>query len=186
LDASVSDIELINKCLSGEHDAFSELVSRYKRLIFKVVYNIINNENEVNDISQEVFLKIYKSLGSYNPEYKFSTWIVRIATNQCLDIVRKKKVDSVPIEEVTEVASRGNTPEEFYIQKEKSRMVRDAVSELPEKYRIPIILFHQNGLSYEEMMKVMNEPITIIKNRLYRARLMLKGKLLSDRKEGAL
>lgn len=90
------------------------------------------------------------------------------------------------MEEVAEVASRGNTPEECYIQKEKSKIVRDAVSELPEKYRIPIILFHQNGLSYEEMTNVMNEPITIIKNRLYRARLMLKGKLLSDRKEGAL
>ncbi len=186
MDPSVSDIELVNRCIKGNQDAFSELVSRYKRLVFKVVYNIINNEQEVNDISQEVFLKVYKNLKAYNPEYKFSTWIVKIATNHCLDIVRKKKVDALPIDEAIDVSDKKDTPEEFYIRKEKVERIREAISELPEKYRVPIILFHQNGLSYEEMTNIMNEPITIIKNRLYRARLMLKGKLVPEGKEGAL
>ncbi|MDP4180034.1 MAG: sigma-70 family RNA polymerase sigma factor [Bacillota bacterium] len=186
MDPAISDVELINRCIKGDQDAFSEIVSRYKRLVFKVVFNIINNEHEVNDISQEVFLKVYKNLRSYNPEYKFSTWIVKVATNHCLDTVRKKKVDSLSIEEAADVSDKNDTPEESYIRKEKVQRIREAISELPEKYRVPIILFHQNGLSYEEMMKVMNEPITIIKNRLYRARLMLKGKLIPEGKEGTL
>lgn len=90
------------------------------------------------------------------------------------------------IDDAIDVSDKRDTPEEFYIRKEKVEKIREAISELPEKYRIPIILFHQNGLSYEEMTNIMNEPITIIKNRLYRARLMLKGKLAPERKEGAL
>lgn len=186
MEASVSDVELIDKCLNGNSEAFSELVSRYKRLIYKVVYNIINNEQEVNDISQEVFLKIYKSLHTYNSEYKFSTWAVKIATNYCLDVVRKKKIETLPIDEAEGVSSNSNTPEAHYIDKERSQRINQAVSELPDKYRIPIILFHQNGLSYEELMRVLNEPMSIIKNRLYRARLMLREKLIHDRREGAL
>jgi len=186
VDPSVSDIELVNKCIKGNHEAFSELVTRYKKLVFKVVFNIINNEQEVNDVSQEVFLKVYKNLKAYNPEYKFSTWIIKIATNHCQDIVRKKKIDSVSIDDAINVSDKRDTPEESFIRKEKVEKIREAISELPEKYRIPIILFHKNGLSYEEMTNVMNEPITIIKNRLYRARLMLKDKLVPERKEGAL
>ncbi len=186
LEASTSDIELINRSINGDQEAFSEMVSRYKRLIFKVIYNMINNEQEVNDIAQEVFLKIYKSLERYNPEYKFSTWAVKIATNYCLDMLRKKRIETLPIDEVEGVSGNIDTPETYYIDKERNQRIREAVSKLPEKYRLPIILFHQNGLSYEELVKVLNEPMTIIKNRLYRARLMLREKLLTDRKEGAL
>lgn len=181
-----SDYELIQQCLSGRQECFEELVTRYKKLVYSVVYNLIKDKEEVNDISQEVFIRIYKSLDRYNPEFKFSTWIARISTNLCLDILRKKKVDSTPIEEIEGVASGMDTPEASYINKERSEQIRKAISELPEKYRIPIVLFHQNGLSYEEMTRVLNEPMTIIKNRLYRARLLLKEKLMQGRKEEAL
>lgn len=182
----VSDIELINQCLAGRQEAFEEIVSRYKKLIYSVVYNMISDKQEVNDISQEVFIRIYKSLDRYNPEYKFSTWAVRISTNYCLDILRKKKVESVPIDEVIGVSSGVDTPEIKFINKERTLKIRKAISELPEKYRLPIILFHQNGLSYEEMTKVLGEPMSIIKNRLYRARLLLRDKLSKDRKEEVL
>lgn len=182
----LTDYELVKKCLDGDQDAFSELVSRYKKLIYTVVYNMIHDNQEVNDISQEVFVRIYKSLDKYNPEYKFSTWSVKIATNLCLDILRKKKVDQVSIDEIGEMTSKNNTPEEEYINKEKKKLIWKAVSDLPEKYRVPIILFHQDGLSYEEITKVVNEPMTVIKNRLYRARLMLREKLSQQRKEESL
>lgn len=181
-----SDYELVQKCLSGEREVFSELVTRYKKLVFSVVYNMISDKQEINDISQEVFIRIYKSLNRYNPEYKFSTWVVKITTNLCLDMIRKKKVDSMPIEEIEGVSSDCDTPEEQFISRERSDRIKKAIQELPEKYRVPIILFHKNGLSYEEMMKVLNEPMTIIKNRLYRARLMLREKLMESRKEEAL
>ncbi|MCX8131345.1 MAG: sigma-70 family RNA polymerase sigma factor [Clostridia bacterium] len=181
-----SDLELVQKCLSGEQEVFSEIVTRYKKLIYSVVYNMISDKQEVNDISQEVFIRIYKSLDKYNPEYKFSTWAVKIATNLCLDILRKKKVDSVSIDEVIDISSSVDTPETRYIKKEKSEIIRQAIAELPDKYRVPILLFHQNGLSYEEITEILKEPMTIIKNRLYRARLMLREKLESQRKEEVL
>ncbi|MCX7748678.1 MAG: sigma-70 family RNA polymerase sigma factor [Clostridia bacterium] len=181
-----SDYEIIKRCLKGNQEAFSELVARYKKLIYSVVYNMIQDKEEVNDISQEVFIKIYLSLDRYNPEYKFSTWAVKIATNYCLDVLRKKKVDSTPIEEIESVSTDADTPEDRYIKKERRKQIQKAVMDLPEKYRVPIVLFHQNGLSYDEMTKVLDEPMTIIKNRLYRARMMLKEKLLPKGKEEVL
>ncbi|HHW48710.1 MAG TPA: sigma-70 family RNA polymerase sigma factor [Clostridiaceae bacterium] len=181
-----SDHELVRRCLAGSQDSFAELVTRYKKLIYGVVYNMINDKEEANDVSQEAFLRIYKALARYNPEYKFSTWAVKIATNLCLDILRKKKHDSMPIEEIENASNDADTPEESYLKKERLELIRKAVSELPDKYRIPIILFHQNGLSYEEITKVLGEPMTIVKNRLYRARLMLKEKLSEERKEEIL
>jgi len=182
----MTDYELVKRCLAGDQDSFAEIVTRYKKLIYSVVYNMIPDKQEVNDISQEVFLRIYKSLDRYNPEYKFSTWSVKITTNFCLDILRKKRVDSVPIEEIEGVSSNASTPEERYLKREKSARIREAIASLPEKYRLPIVLFHQNGLSYEEMAKALDEPMTIIKNRLYRARLMLRKILSYDRKEEVL
>lgn len=180
-----SDIQLIKQCLDGDHQAFAELVARYKKLIYSVVYNMLSDKQEVNDVAQEVFLRIYKSMSQYNPEYKFSTWSVRIATNLCLDILRKKRIDYVPIEEFSGIPGNIDTPEAEYIKMERKQRVRDAVSGLEEKYRVPIVLFHQNGLSYDEISRVLNEPMSIVKNRIYRARLMLKEKL-SDGKEEVL
>lgn len=182
----LSDYEIIKQCLNGRREVFSELVSRYKKLIYSVVYNMLPDKQEVNDVAQEVFIRLYKNLNKYNPEYKFSTWAVRIATNLCLDILRKKKVDSTPIEEVETMAGNFDTPEERYLDKERRERIQKAVDELPEKYRVLIVLYHQNGLSYEEMCRVLNKPMTIIKNRLYRARLMLREKLLAERKEEIL
>lgn len=182
----ITDIELINRTLNGEQEAFSELVTRYKRLVYSIVYNIVRNREESDDVSQEVFLRVYKALDRYNPEYKFSTWIAKITTNLCMDIMRKKKPETMPIEDAIGVSTDEETPEESYLRTEKSERIRWAIASLPEMYRIPIILFHQNGLSYEEMMKVLNEPMTIIKNRLYRARLLLREKLAEGRKEGLM
>jgi len=180
------DAELIKRTLDGDNDAFAELVTRYKKLIYNVIYNMIDNREEVNDIAQEVFIKIYRSLGKYNLEYKFSTWSVRIATNHCVDVLRKKKADEISIDEAIGVSSNFDTPEEDYLKKEKRQRINYELSKLPDKYRIPLILFHKNGLSYEEISQILNEPMSIIKNRLYRARLMLKEALSSERKEGIL
>jgi len=181
-----SDIDIIRECLKGNKEIFSELVTRYKKLIYSVIYNMVEDKEEVNDIAQEVFIRIYKALDRYNPEYKFSTWAVKIATNLCMDIHRKKKINSVPIDDALDVPNNFDTPESKYINMEQARILREAVDSLPEKYRVPVMLFHNNGLSYEEIIKVLNEPMTIIKNRIYRARLMLKEKLMNERKEEVL
>ncbi|TYQ17663.1 UNVERIFIED_CONTAM: RNA polymerase sigma-70 factor (ECF subfamily) [Acetivibrio alkalicellulosi] len=180
------DIVLIERCIKGESHLFAEIVERYKKLIYNIIYNMINNKDEVNDIAQEVFIRIYKSLSRYNKEYKFSTWAAKIATNYCYDMLRKKKFECIPIEEVSNVQMDNDSPEDQYIKKERRERINDELMNLPEKYRILIVLFHKNGLSYEEMSQVLDEPMSIIKNRMYRARLMLKDKLSSERKEGIL
>jgi RNA polymerase sigma-70 factor (ECF subfamily) len=178
---SLSDYELIKLCLTGEDDAFAELIGRYKNNLARVIYNLIRNRDEVSDLLQEVFIKIYKSLRQYNPEYKFSAWSARIAVNLCLDQLRRQKPLPVSLENGPEFRDNSDTPEDVYLKKEAQRRLGQALDELPEKYRIPLILYHQNGLTYQEMVTVLELPLTIVKNRLYRARLMLREKLTAGK-----
>ena len=182
----IPDVILIKKCIEGDTQAFSEMVRRYKKLIYNIIYNIIYNKDEVNDAAQEVFIKIYKSLDKYNPQYKFSTWCAKIATNYCYDLLKKKRVECVPIENAYGLHNQEDSPESSYIKREQRDRINHEIMKLPEKYRILLILYHKNGLSYEEMSQVLDEPMSIIKNRIYRARLMLKNKLASEGKEGII
>lgn len=181
-----SDIDVINRCINGDKNAFSILVTRYKKLVYSIVHNVLYNKDELNDVSQEVFIRVYKNLNKYNPEYKFSTWIVKITTNLCLDKNKKKKIETTVLEDYHNNIKDGKTPETECVKKEIKENIFKAIKELPDKYKLPIILFHQNNLTYEEIMKVLNEPMSIVKNRLYRGRQMLKEKLYPEKKEGLL
>jgi RNA polymerase sigma factor (sigma-70 family) len=180
-----SDGELVKRCLSGERDVFAEILLRYKRLVYSTIYNFMGSSPDVNDLFQEVFLRIFKSLGRYDPEYQFSTWAMKITTNVCIDRMRQKRPEHAAIEEIEELGDDRPNPEDEYLARERAERIRKAVRELPEDYRTPVILFHQQGLSYEAMVEVLGQPMTIIKNRLYRARVMLRDKLRPDREEGA-
>lgn len=181
----LNDADLIHECIKNDK-AFEYLVKKYKNLVYSVVYNVIYDKNEVFDVSQEVFIRVYKNLDKYNPEYKLSTWIVKISTNLCLDINRKKKIDSFPIDEVKFYLGDYITPEDEFLKKEQKLQIHKVIDELPEKYRIPIILYHKNNLTYEDITKVINQPMSIVKNRIYRARLLLRKKLMGRGKEEAL
>jgi RNA polymerase sigma-70 factor (ECF subfamily) len=181
LDAS--DIDIINQCLAGNVDSFEILVERYKRIIYNTAYRMMGNKEEAEDVSQEAFLRIYNSLARYNPEYKFTTWALKITTNLCLDSLRKRKGETVPIDDGFELRDNSDTPEEEYIRKENQRLVQNAINKLPGKYKEFLILFHQRNLSYQEIMDVTGESLTIVKNRLYRARQMLKEELIKAEKE---
>jgi RNA polymerase sigma factor (sigma-70 family) len=172
-----TDSELVQECLAGGGDSFEELVARYKKLVYSVIYKFTRDNEEANDLSQEVFIKIYKSLGKYDPQYKFSTWAVKVATNICLDSVRRKRLNTVSLDGMENRTGSANTPEERFIRKERSMAVREAISELPEIYRLPIILYHQKGMSYREIADALDKPMSIIKNRIFRARLVLKESL---------
>lgn len=183
---ALTDAELVSQCVNGDSSAFEEIVIRYKRLVYSVVYKMISDKEEVHDVCQEVFIRLYRSLDKYNPEFKMSTWIVKITSNLCLDTLRKKKQDTVTLDDAIGLSSEIDTPEEALIKHQRSQLIKKAVDELPDKYKVLIVLFHNRGMSYEEMTKILNEPMSIIKNRLYRARLMLKEKLESARKEEVL
>ncbi len=172
-----TDHELVMECLNGNNDAFSELVTRYKRLIYSVAYKFSRNDEDVNDMAQDAFIKIYKSLSRYDSQYKFSTWSVKVTTNICLDHVRRKKINSVSLDEIENFIGSGNSPEDQYLRKEHSQTVMNAINELPEIYRMPIIMYHQKGMSYKEIAEFLDKPMSIIKNRLFRARHALRENL---------
>lgn len=172
-----TDSELVKMCLNGDNEAFSELISRYKRLIYSVAYKFSKNEEEVNDMAQEAFIKIYRSLSRYDDQYKFSTWSVKVATNICLDHVRRRKPEAVSLQEVENFTGSGNFPEEYYLRKEKSQVLKDAIDDLPEIYRVPIVMYHQKGMSYKEIAEYLDKPMSIIKNRIFRARNTLRQNL---------
>jgi RNA polymerase sigma factor (sigma-70 family) len=182
LDAS--DIEIINQCIGGDVESFEHLVNRYKKLVFNTAYRMMGNREEAEDVTQEAFIRIYNSLSRYNPEFKFSTWALKITTNLCLDYLRKRKGETLPIDEQFNICDDEPNPEEQYVRKENQRMVLEAINKLPEKYKEFIILFHNRNLSYQEIMDITGESLTIVKNRLYRARQMLKEYLINADKEG--
>jgi RNA polymerase sigma factor (sigma-70 family) len=181
-----TDHDLVKACIKGDQQAFAEIVDRYKRLIYSIVYNLVKNKYDASDISQEVFLRIYKALDRYNPEYKFSTWAARITTNYCYDLLRKKRVEIADVDDIERYSGEEESPETIYLRNEKKIRIQMALDSLPDKYKIPIVLYHQKGMSYKEITEILKEPMSIIKNRIYRARIMLKDMIIKDREEGVL
>ena len=133
-----TDSELVRSCLTGNNDAFAELVSRYKRLIYSVAYKFTKENEEADDMAQEAFIKIYRSLSRYNDKYKFSTWCVKVATNVCLDHVRRKKLNCVSLEEIENfTVTDTDSPEEHYLRKEKRQVLQDAIDACPRSTGSP-------------------------------------------------
>ncbi|MCL2287060.1 MAG: RNA polymerase sigma factor [Firmicutes bacterium] len=175
-----TDMELIKQCLAGDQFGFEELVNRYKNLVYSIILRQTKNKEEANDLAQDVFLKIYRNLESYTSDFKFSTWVMRITSNHIIDQHRKKKMETVSYEAYT---SEGGTvgisasPEAEYIKQEQSERINKIISGLPEIYRVPVVLYHQHGLSYQEISDKTGEPVSKIKNRIFRGRKLLKGLL---------
>ena len=177
---SRTDLELINECLDGNQDCFSELYERYKNLVYSVVLRMTKDSEEAKDLVQDVFVKIYKNLSKYSSEFKFSTWVLRITSNHVIDHHRKKKFETISYEaHITEneIPTDLSSPESIYIKKEQTQRINKILADLPEIYRVPITLYHQQGLSYQEISDMINEPLSKVKNRIFRARKLLKMEL---------
>ena len=175
---NLSDFEVIRLCIEQDRDAFSEIVARYKNLVYSIVLRMVDNTDDANDMAQEVFIKAYKNLARYHPEFKFSTWIMRIATNHVIDFRRKRRLETVSMDEnpneTLTLPSQSNSPEGDLIQKEDSQQIKTLLNELPDIYKVPIVLFHQQGMSYQEISEVIQEPLSKVKNRIFRGRRLLK------------
>ena len=184
----MEDKAIIEKCLRGQSEYFEEIVNRYKRLIFSIILNYIKDKEQVEDIAQDVFIKIYNNLNKYNPEYKFSAWVAKITSNTCVDIIRKKSVISVSLDDAVEVKEvcKDSMPEEKYIANETKKLIDREIDKLPDKYKVPLLMFHRAGLKYDEIAQALDVPLTIVKNRIFRARKTLKEILEENRKEGML
>jgi len=179
-----TDNELVQAVLQGQTAAFDVLLERYKNLVYSVVLRMVSCREDANDNAQEVFIKIYRNLEKYSDEFKFSTWVIRIATNHVIDFRRRNKQAGMTDDLETAMDSGAATatvpsPEEAYIAKEQSQMLHTAIESLPDMYKIPIVLYHQQGLSYQEISEIVDEPMSKVKNRLFRARKILKENLMS-------
>jgi len=175
----LTDYEIIKTCQEGDPNAFSELVSRYKNLVYSIILRMVADKEEANDLAQEVFIKVYKNLDKYYPEFAFSTWIMRITTNHVIDTRRKKKHQTISLDERQDLVLGELSPEVRYIEKERAQNLKQIVENLPTMYKVPIILYHQQGLSYQEIANVIEEPLSKVKNRIFRGRKLLKADLLS-------
>ncbi len=171
----LSDYELILKTLNVDNSYFEEIINRYQNLVFYVINKMTVNKDEVADLSQDVFIKMYKNLDKYNPSYKFSTWVIKITSNHIIDMRRKKKFQLVELDTLFFDATKNeySAENEFMIQEELDTL-KSSIDALPEQYREPLQLYVYEGLSYQEISDNLDIPITKIKNRIFKARKLLK------------
>ncbi len=178
---NLTDGELIVNAISGREDGFEELVRRYQRPITNYVYRMLNNYDASLDVTQEVFIKVYNSLSRYSSDYKFSTWLYRIAHNAAIDYMRRNSVIQTSIEAENadgsyqiQIESPNPTPEQERERSEWRTEIESVVRCLPTVYRELILLRHSQDLSYDEIAEITNLPLGTVKNRLFRAREMMR------------
>jgi RNA polymerase sigma-70 factor (ECF subfamily) len=169
-NSSALDGQLVKNTLEGDKDAFAALIRKYENPIYSFSYRMIGDREEAKDATQEIFIKVWCSLKSYKPEYKFSSWLYKIATNNCIDKLKKRKPSQALDHELQDTQ---RTDEDFE-QKETQKEVQSALTELPYKYRAILILKYLQGFSIEEIGKMTNTPVNTVKVRLHRGRRMLR------------
>lgn len=182
-DKAKKDLELVERAKSGDQSAYTAIMARYREPIFYLVMKMIRNESDAEDLSIEAFEKAFKKLDQYTPQYAFSTWLFRIATNHCIDFIRKKKLKTTSIDEAIEdnkggsyriqVDGKSKDPEEKYIEKQKIKLMREIVTKLDEPYQTLVDMRYFKELSYEEIASERDIPLGTVKAQLFRARALL-------------
>lgn len=180
-------IKIITEIKNGNINVFEEIIKKYEKLVFSIAFKLIGNYDEAMDLTQEVFLRVFKFIDKYNLEYKFSTWIVKITINLYKDKVKLKKrnltvnLQSLISEEeenkkYDEQFVEKSKPDEIAENKIKSEKIWEIVNQLPKNYKIVIILYFWNEYSYEEIAQVLELPIGTVKSRIKRAKIYLVEK----------
>jgi RNA polymerase sigma-70 factor (ECF subfamily) len=179
---TLTDGDLIVASVGGRSDSFEELVRRYQRPITGYVFRIVGEYEASLDVTQEVFIKVYNSLSKYSAEYKFSTWLYRIAHNAAVDHLRRNSVSQQSLEAENadgtfelQIESRLASPEQDHERSQWRSEIEVVVELLPAAYKELIVLRHGQDLSYDEIAEVTGLPLGTVKNRLFRAREMMRG-----------
>jgi RNA polymerase sigma-70 factor (ECF subfamily) len=169
------DNELVERTKVGDLRSYEELVRRYERLVGRVVYPYAGSDAAVEDLVQETFLRAYDRLQTFNPEYRFKTWLLAIANNLGIDTLRRRRdvVEFNP--ELHAPLTRG--PEAAAVDTDRARSVQDSVMALPETYSVPLVLRYAESLTYAEIAEILDITVPALKSRLFRARNMLAEKL---------
>jgi RNA polymerase sigma-70 factor (ECF subfamily) len=176
-----TDPELVATATTGVEASFEELVRRYQRPISAYVYRMVGDYEAALDLTQEIFIKVYGSLARYRSEFKFSTWIYKIAHNSAVDHLRRNAGRERSLSSGIEgdqydlpIESGSLSPEQESERKERRLEIESVVRSLPNAYRELIVLRHSQDLTYEEIVEVTGLPLGTVKNRLFRAREMMR------------
>jgi RNA polymerase sigma-70 factor (ECF subfamily) len=185
-----TDHDLIALARTGSERAYRELLDRYQRPVFSLVYRMVRDRELAEDLAQETFVKVFTHLESFNPKYKLSSWIFKIASNLAIDSLRRKELETVSLDgsrhaetadevEATRITveSRDESPEEFLEAKELGAEIEQAIAQLRPEYRTAILLRHVEGRPYEEISDIMGIPLGTVKTYIHRARSELRETL---------
>jgi RNA polymerase sigma-70 factor (ECF subfamily) len=183
----VDDRELVAFAVDGRESAFREILTRYERPVFSLVYRMVRDRSLAEDLAQEAFIKAFKAVDRYDPKYKFSSWIFKIANNLTIDHLRKRKLDTVSIDgspHATDAEQRAQTrlviestdedPLEYVQNRELGSQIERAIGLLRPEYKTAVLLRHVEGYAYEEIADIMEVPLGTVKTYLHRARKELK------------
>ncbi len=174
-----SDQALLERYRNGDRAAFTELVVRYQRPLYNAAFWVLRSVEDANDITQIVFLKVAEQLDDYDPQYKFFSWIYRIAVNESLNLLRRNKREEALDDDVDLPGSERNNPESQFGEAEVSRRIRSALMSLPTNDRIVLSLRHFSECSYQEIGQILDLDEKTVKSRLFEARHRLRD-LLKD------
>ncbi len=180
-DKAQQDLELVNSAISGDQKAYAKLLSRYRDSIYFMLLKMVNNPDDADDLTIEAFGKAFKNINQYTPNFAFSTWLFKIATNNCIDFIRKRRGGiTVPIEhtygeEVIAIPIQTDEldPEESLISQQKALLMREIVTKLKPRYRKLVEMRYFQELSYEEISEQLELPIGTVKAQLFRSRELL-------------
>ena len=175
------DFVLVQLATRGDQKAYAELMGRYRDAIYYMLLKMVNNSSDAEDLTIEAFGKAFKNIQQYTPNYAFSTWLFKIATNNCIDFIRKKKATTISLDQndhdedkaPTDIMAPVLDPEETMIRGQKQKLMREIVSKLKPRYRKLIELRYFKEFSYEEIADELELPIGTVKAQLFRARELL-------------
>ncbi|MGB3478139.1 MAG: RNA polymerase sigma factor [bacterium] len=174
-----NDNYLIKQAAEGNENAFQELIIRYQQAVFSTIHRYIGNYDNVEDLAQEIFIKVWRNAGKFRGKSKFSTWLYRIVVNHCLNYNSKHKVNPISLDELVK---QGHTPKSLSVQvdwekKQKIEQVQKAIKELPDRQRIALVLAHYEQKSHKEIAQIMQISLSSVHSLIFRARCTLKKKL---------
>jgi RNA polymerase sigma-70 factor (ECF subfamily) len=167
------DVQLVRRCLRGDTEAYEVLVRRYERVVFNVAYRMVGRYEDARDVAQTAFAKAYEKLGTYDPQYRFFSWLYRIAMNESLNLLQRRR----SYQPLDATLADSTSPQEEVVARERSQLVQRALMSLSPDYREVIVLRHYLELSYREISAQLELPEKTVKSRLYTARQRL-GELL--------
>ncbi|MBI4409931.1 MAG: sigma-70 family RNA polymerase sigma factor [Gemmatimonadetes bacterium] len=187
---NLSDQDVVAHARQGREAAFRELVGRYERPIFSLIFRLVRDREKSEDLAQETFIKVLNALDRYDPAFKFSSWIFKIAHNTALDQLRRRAPDTLSLDgspharapdeiesSAIQAVAEEETPEEYASSQEVGRELERALGTLRTEYRTAIVLWHVEGRPYEEIAEIMDVPLGTVKTYIHRARHELREKL---------